>query len=80
MDHRTHGETRNCKGCRYWSEMVAQSSGGGPVQALCLSQTSTDPGPYMAPGRTCTEWASGHLGAIDEPGQDPNVYENEVTS
>lgn len=29
MDHRTYGKTRNCKGCRYWSEMLAQCHGGG---------------------------------------------------
>ena len=25
-----------CSGCRFWSEMVAQSMGGGPVEALAL--------------------------------------------
>ena len=35
---RSYGETDNCNGCRFWSEMIAQSIGGGPVQALCLSQ------------------------------------------
>jgi hypothetical protein len=78
MSHRTNGETRNCKGCRYWSEMIAQSLGGGPVQAMCLSATSTYRGQYMSCARMCTEWASGHLGAIDEPGQDPAAYASEV--
>lgn len=78
MSHRTYGETRNCKGCRYWSEMVAQSLGGAPVQAMCLSPTSTYRMQYMSGARQCTEWASGHLGAVDEPGQDPDAYASEV--
>jgi hypothetical protein len=73
-DDRTYGETRDCKGCRYWSEMLAHSIGGGPVEAVCLSRSSTYRGKYMAPSRICTEWASGHLGAVDEPGQDPSAY------
>jgi hypothetical protein len=76
--HRTQGETRDCKGCRYWSEMIARSIDGGPVTALCLSPTSTYRGQYMSAGRICTEWASGHLGAVDEPGQDPDVYKTEA--
>ena len=40
LDYRSWGGTRNCKGCRYWSEMVAHSIGGGPVQAMCLSPAS----------------------------------------
>lgn len=75
MDHRTYGKTKNCKGCRYWSEMIAQVIGGGPVQALCLAQKpSPMHGKYTSGRQTCEAWASGHLGAIDEPGQDPNAY------
>ena len=74
-DHRTYGETRNCKGCRYWSEMIAHAPAhGGPVEAMCLNPTSPARGKYMAGSRTCADWASGHLGAVDEPGQDPNAY------
>lgn len=80
MDHRTYGETRNCKGCRYWSEMLAQGHGGGPVEAVCLSPTSLERGKYMAPSRTCADWASGHLGAVDEPGQDPDAYAAEAAA
>ena len=76
-DHRTYGETRNCKGCRYWSEMIAMAQGGGPVQAVCLSPDSTFKGKYTAGHQRCDKWASGHLGAIDEPGQDPLAYQRE---
>lgn len=67
MSHRTYGETKNCKGCRYWSEMIAQSVGGGPVQAMCLSDTGTLKRKYTAGWQKCEAWASGHHGAIDEP-------------
>jgi hypothetical protein len=76
MDHRSYGETKNCKGCRYWSEMLAQAHGGGPVQAMCLSQDSASKGKYMNPWSRCDKWASGYLGAIDEPGQDPCAYDD----
>ncbi len=78
MNHRTYGETRDCNGCRYWSEMIAQSIGGAPVQALCLSPTSPRRLQYLSGTQSCTDWASGHLGAVDEPGQDPDAYANEV--
>jgi hypothetical protein len=75
-DHRTYGETRDCKGCRYWSEMIAGNAhnGGGAIEAMCLSPSSGARGRYMSARGTCAQWASGHLGAIDEPGQDPSAY------
>ena len=73
MFHRTQGATRDCKGCRYWSEMIAQAQ-GGTVTALCLNGGGPRHGQYTAGYGRCDQWASGHLGAIDEPGQDPNVY------
>jgi hypothetical protein len=66
MSHRTYGETKNCKGCRYWSEMIARSIGGGPVQAMCLSGGPLD-GKDVCGHQTCSAWTSGHHGAIDEP-------------
>lgn len=76
MDHRTYGETRDCKGCRYWSEMIAGCNGDGPVKALCLApKTAPQHGKYMAGWQKCEAWASGHLGAVDEPGQDPDAYD-----
>lgn len=68
---RTYGETRNCAGCRFWSEMIAQAIGGGPVQAMCLGEGALK-GRYTTGQRTCDGWKSGHLGAIDEP---PNYGE-----
>jgi hypothetical protein len=73
MSHRTYGETRDCRGCRFWSEMIAQ--GGGDrigVEALCLSDDGPKAGEYTTARATCAAWKSGHHGAIDEP---PNYGE-----
>lgn len=76
--HRTFGQTRDCRGCRHWSEMIAMAQGGGPVKALCLSQDGPRRGEYLANTETCTSWASGHLGAVDDP-PDGNDYRGEPT-
>lgn len=80
MDHRTYGETKNCKGCRYWSEMIAKCGPdpGGNVVAMCLSPDSPAKGTYKAGFQKCEKWASGHFGAVDEPGQEPDVYDEEA--
>lgn len=72
MFHRTYGETKNCKGCRYWSEMLAQAVGGSGVQAMCLSDGGALAGKYTSGHMTCDAWKPGHLGAVDDP---PNYGE-----
>jgi hypothetical protein len=67
--HRTFGKTSNCAGCRYWSELIAMGK-AGEVHALCLSPDGPVRGEYTAATQTCKAWASGHLGPIDEPGND----------
>lgn len=52
-------------------------NGGGQIEAMCLNAASAAHGKYMAGSRTCAQWASGHLGAIDEPGQDPDAYKKD---
>lgn len=71
MLNRTYGETKNCKGCRFWSEMIAQVQGNG-VTAMCLADEGGNKGRYTAGLMTCGSWKSGHLGAIDDP---PNYGE-----
>ena len=75
--HRNNGETRDCMGCRYWSEMIARCH-SGPVEAMCLNQTSIHRSKYTSAREHCAGWASGHLGAIDEPGADPQRYQGEA--
>jgi hypothetical protein len=76
MSDRTYGETQNCAGCRYWSEMIARCN-GGPVEAMCINYVSPNNMKYTTARTTCGFWASGHLGAVDEPGQDPRAYDVE---
>ena len=66
MTHRTMGKTKNCKGCRFWSEMLAYSD-GGPVMAMCLSDTGSRANQYTLGFATCESWKSGYFGAVDEP-------------
>lgn len=68
MFHRNYGETQNCKGCRFWSEMIAQANGDG-VTAMCINSGSPEKGKYKADYQKCDKWASGHYGAIDSPGE-----------
>lgn len=58
---------RNCGGCRYWSEMVAQSIGGRNVEALCLNSAGPCSGKYMVATQVCDAYAKNTLGAVDDP-------------
>ncbi len=69
---RTYGETRNCAGCRFWSEMLAQCRGGGPVEAMCLVDDGPFSSKYVTARQKCDKWKSGHYGAVDDP---PNYGE-----
>lgn len=62
----------NCRNCRFWSEMCAQSIGGSEMEALCLSADGPKAGRFTSGSDRCTSWKSGHLGAIDAP---PNYGE-----
>ena len=64
---RTYGETHNCAGCRFWSEMIARAVGGGPVEAMCLVDGGPFSGKYVTERQRCNQWKSGHLGAVDDP-------------
>lgn len=62
---------RTCSGCRWWSEMLAQAKGGGPVEAMCLNQESPNSTRYVTQSQTCRAWQDGSMGAVDQPGGDP---------
>lgn len=74
MQHRNYSKAKTCQSCRFWSEMVARSGSFG-VEALCLSITSESRNKYTPGSHTCTAWKSGHLGAIDEPGNEQDTYD-----
>jgi len=64
--------TRNCGGCKFWSEMLAQWTGGGPIEAMCLAPAGKYRGEYTIAGTTCDRWESSKFGVIDDPKlQDP---------
>ncbi len=68
---RTYGQTRNCGGCRFWSEMVARFHGVA-IEAMCLSPEGPRSSQYTTERATCSAWKIGHLGAVDDP---PNYGE-----
>ena len=67
LDYRSWGKTKNCKGCRYWSEMLAKVDGCS-VKAMCINKESQNIGNYTFATTTCIKWKSGELGAVDSPG------------
>lgn len=81
LDYRSWGATKNCHGCRYWSEMLAREDGAGVV-AMCLArgQTATNAGKWTTKNETCGAWAEGSDGAIDEPGSDPLRYKTSTAA
>ena len=73
-DYRSWGKTRNCHGCRYWSEMIAKVE-GGVLSAMCICGDSPNNGRYTTRATHCSAWDEGSLGAVDQPGGDPYQQE-----
>jgi hypothetical protein len=44
-----------CNGCKYWSEMIAHSIDGGPVEAICFNKLSPNHNLYTNFGCRCKE-------------------------
>ena len=63
-----------CSGCRFWSEMIAESVPAG-VRAMCLNESSGSFSTYTLGRHRCEHWQDGQLGAIDQPGGDPYASE-----
>lgn len=70
LPHRNNEPGRVCDGCRYWSEMIAQSSANG-IQAYCLNPKSINYQEFTLRHKSCSEWRDGPWGAVDSPGGDP---------
>ncbi len=64
--NRTAGQTRDCHGCRYWSDMIAKAEDGGPIEALCLNNKGPLSMKYTTAQMTCAGWQSGHHGPVDQ--------------
>jgi len=67
MLHRNYDGKQNCSGCRFWSEMLARVS-GEDLEAMCINKESPKYTRYTSEIITCEKWLSGHLGAVDQPG------------
>lgn len=57
-----------CEYCRNWSEMLAQSIGGGPVEAYCFGIGKYN-GQYTTGNMSCDKFVTGResAGAFDDP-------------
>lgn len=65
--------SKNCGGCRFWSEMIAGSnSDNSAVEAMCLAPEGPYADKYTTERMTCPSWKHGEYGAIDSP---PNYGE-----
>lgn len=68
-------ELRKCSSCRYWSAIAMEPSAHGlRLRAACLSLDSPHAMQFMPFDAACRDWAHDSLGAIDEPGRDPERY------
>lgn len=63
-----------CQDCVYWSEMIAQCIGGGPIEALCLNMASPLNSKYTTKRDGCEFCVEGPV-AIDTP-ESKRVYAN----
>lgn len=62
-----------CQNCRFWSERLAMSIGGGPMQAYCLVQDGPLSGQYTTGSQGCALGKSNQHGAIDTPGEEADI-------
>lgn len=68
-------KNKNCGGCRYWSELLAQAVGGGPLEAYCLAEDGPDGGKYTQERHHCDAYEDAFGCAIDTPGLEPDYHE-----
>ena len=67
---------KECATCRFWSSLLAQAEGGGPVEAVCLRRASPNFQRFISGNGYCEQWKENAFGAIDEPGA-VEAYEEE---
>jgi hypothetical protein len=64
-----------CDTCRYWSELTVRSC-NSKLEALCLNLLGPFYRLFCRGDQRCPYWASGHLGAVDDPGLPEGAYAN----
>lgn len=57
---------QSCNNCRFWSQMIAQSVGLSPIEALCLGE-GKHRRRYTTGHMTCDGWKDDHFGKVDDP-------------
>ncbi len=65
MDTRPPGASGTCQTCRYWSDRLAQSIGGGSVEAYCFGPGGPQQGKYTTGRMRCAKHENG--APIDAP-------------
>ncbi len=63
---------RECRFCRYWSEMVAEAR-GPDILALCLNPESPRHAKWTGSGQGCEKGRDAPYGAIDDPRHPPEA-------
>lgn len=56
-----------CENCYFWSELVAQATGLGPVHALCLNDNSNYHQRMVSSNDRCEDFEDGDGKSIDSP-------------
>ena len=52
---------RRCENCKYWSDLIAEANGCGPVKALCECVDSRWAGRMMTEFHSCDKWEEAPL-------------------
>ncbi len=66
--YRSYGKTRDCRGCRFWSEQKAIKDGDRfGWKCLCLNRDSPRAYLYTRGKDYCPKWEDGEFGAVDDP-------------
>lgn len=63
-----------CDSCRYWSDLIARSTGRGKIEAVCLSASSTFSGKYRRGVNHCARFAESFDRSIDDLDLPPNWH------
>lgn len=64
---RTFGRTKDCRGCRYWSELNWRQRGSRAPEAQCLNRNSRKAYLFTKGRDWCDDWVEGEYGAVDDP-------------
>ena len=62
-----------CEDCRFWSDRLAQSIGGGPIEAYCLVRGGPLSGRYTTARQGCDLGKSNQYGSVDCRGEEAEI-------